>query len=140
MFRTSFSCNQLLCLGVLFVSFSDPITITINAVAKVLPRIADDGYTSEYYLRGTLDDFRLKIRHSSFVDKARGNRKVDRHNVELTHTVFPVAPGTIATVRKMYTVLENDSVDGLTDPLNFALGLAAFHTSPTITKLINWES
>lgn len=120
--------------------FADPLTITINSVAKVLNKIADDGYTSEYYLRGALEDFRLKIRHSSYVDKTRGSRKVDRHNMEIIQTVFPVSPATIATVRKIYTVLENDSVDGITEPLNFALGFIALHSSPTVTKLINWES
>lgn len=120
--------------------FADTITITINAVAKVLNRIADDGYTSEYYLRGSTEDFRMKIRHSSYTDKARGGRKVDRHNVELTQTVFPVAPATVATIRKSYTIIENDNVDGLTDPLNFALGFMAFHNSGNVTKLINWES
>lgn len=120
--------------------FADTITITINSVAKVLNRIADDGYTSEYYLRGTTDEFRMKIRHSSYLAKDRGGRKVDRHNVELTQTVFPVAPATIATVRKAYIVMENDSTDGVTEPLNFDLGFVGFLNSGNTTKLINWES
>lgn len=120
--------------------FADTITITINSVAKVLNRISDDGYTSEYYLRGTLDEFRMKIRHSSYTDKTRNGKKVDRHNVELVQTVFPVAPATVSTIRKCYTVLECDSTDGITDPLNFALGSVAFLNSGNVTKLINWES
>lgn len=120
--------------------FADTLTVTINAVPKILNRIADDGYTSEYYLRGTLDEFRMKIRHSSYVDKARGNNKVDRHNVEFVHTVYPVAPSTIARVRKSYVVIENDNVDGITEPLNMTLGFVGFLTSPNVTKLLNWES
>lgn len=121
--------------------FADTLTITINAVAKVLNRIADDGYTSEYLLRGTLDEFRLKIRHSSYqAPSSRGSRQVDRHNVELTQIVYPVSPAVISTVRKAYVILENDNVDGVTDPLNFNLGFAAFLNSTNTTKLINWES
>lgn len=120
--------------------FADTITITINSVAKVLNRISDDGYTSEYYLRGTTDEYRMKIRHSSYTDKNRGGRKVDRHNVEVVWTVFPVAPATVPDTTKWYQVLECDSVAGVTNPLNFTLGCAAFLTSGNVTKLINWES
>lgn len=116
------------------------LTVTINAVAKVLTRIADDGYSSEYLLRGTLDEFRLKIRHSSYTDAKRGGKVVDRHNVELTHTVYPVSPATISTVRKAYIICENDSTDGLTEPLNFDNGFIAFLTSANVTDLINWVS
>jgi hypothetical protein len=116
------------------------LTVTVNSVAKVLTRIADDGYTSEYLLRGTLDEYRLKIRHSNYTDSKRGGRSVDRHNVELQHTVYPVSPSTISTIRKAYIVLENDSTDGLTDPLNFDNGFIAFLTSGNVTDLINWVS
>nr|UJQ85408.1 MAG: hypothetical protein 2 [Leviviridae sp.] len=119
--------------------FADTITITINSVAKVLNRIADDGYTSEYYLRSATEDFRMKIRHSTYLDKTRSNRKVDRHNVELVQTVFGVAPNP-NVVRKSYVVIENDNQDGVTDPLNFTLGFAAFLNSGNVTKLLNWES
>lgn len=120
--------------------FSDTITVTINSVAKVLTRINQDKYSSEYYLRGASDEFRMRIRHSSYTDSARPSKTIDRHNVELIQTVFPVAPATVPTIRKAYVVLENESSDGVTDPLNFDLGFAGFLTSANVTKLINWES
>lgn len=120
--------------------FADTITVTINSVAKVLTRINQDKYSSEYLLRGTTDEFRLLIRHSNYVDKTRGGKKVDRHNVELTQTVYPVSPAVVPTIRKAYVVLENEYSDGTTDPLNFDLGFAAFLTSANITKLLNLES
>lgn len=120
--------------------FTDTITITINAVAKVLTRInTGENYASEYLLRGTLDEFRLRIRHSSYTDKSRG-QKMDRHNVEFTQTVYPVAPSTVSTVRKAYVVLENQGTDAVTDSLNFDLGFVGFLTSPNVTKLLNYES
>lgn len=114
------------------------LTVTIDSVAHVLNRIADDGYTSEYLLRDTLDEFRMKIRHSSYSDSKRGGRVVDRHNIELVQTVYAVSPETIDVVRKAYIVVENDHNDGLTDPLNFDDGFVAFLTSANMTDLINW--
>jgi hypothetical protein len=68
---------------------------------------------------------------------------VDRHNVEITHTVFPVAPSTLAIVRKFYIVLENQQGDTLADPVKMAAGLCAWLTASTnanLTKLVNFES
>ena len=120
------------------MAFSDTITFTINAVAKVLNRINQDSYSSEYFLRSTTDEFRAKIRQTNYV--AKNGKITDRHNVELTQTVYPVAPATLSTVRKAYVVLENERPDGITEPLNFDLGFVGFLTSPNITKLINYES
>lgn len=120
--------------------FADTITITINAVPKTLTRVNQDGYSSEYLLRGSDDEFRLTIRNTSFVDKARGGKKVDRHTCQLIQTVFPVAPATVSTIRKAYVVLENEAADGVTLPLQFDLGYMAFFTSANITKMLNWES
>lgn len=120
--------------------FSDTITITINSVAKVLTRInSGQDYASEYLLRGTTDEFRLRIRHTSVTNKVSGVRN-DRHNVELTQTVYAVAPSTVNVVRKAYVVLENQSNDDITSDLNFNLGFAAFLTSANVTKLLNYES
>ena len=121
------------------MAFADTITITINAVAKVLNRINQDQYSSEYFLRGTLDEFRLKIRHSSYTNSVTG-KLTDRHNVELVQTVYPVSPAVVSTIRKAYVVLENERPDGVTEPLNFDLGFAAFLTSGNVTKLLNYES
>lgn len=115
------------------------LTVTINAVAKILNRIADDGYTSEYLLRGTLDEFRAKLRHSSYTDTKRAVT-IERHNVELTQTIYPVAPSTKSLVRKAYLVLENETGDAGTDLNNFDLGFVAFFTSTHITELNNWIS
>lgn len=119
--------------------FADPSVVTINAVAKNLVRINQDKYSSEYVLRSATDEYRLNIRNSSYTDKKRGV-VIDRHNAELIHTVFPVSPSTLSTVRKVYTVIENQRGDTLVDPRNTALGLFAFLTSANIDKLMNFES
>lgn len=122
--------------------FTDPITITIDAVEYDLPRINQDGYSSEYLLRTTLDEKRVRIRNTSYLDKKR-NVSIDRHNVEFIWTVFPVAPATLSTVRKVYTVLENQQGDTLADPVEQAAGLFAFLTDTSnanLLLLMNYQS
>lgn len=119
--------------------FADPAVVTINAVAKNLVRINQDKYSSEYMLRTTTEEYRLNLRNTSYLDKKRGVT-IDRHNAELIHTVFPVAPATLSTIRKVYSVIENQQGDTLVDPRNAALGLFAYLNSANIDKLMNLES
>jgi len=119
--------------------FADPAVVTINAVAKNLVRVNQDQYSSEYRLRSATEEHRLFIRNSSYLDKKRGVM-IDRHNFELTWTVFPVAPATLSTIRKTYAVVENQVGDTLTDPMKTAAGLFAFLTEANITKSMNSES
>lgn len=122
--------------------FADPAVLTIGGQAKSLVRINQDQYSSEYCLRSATDEFRLRVRNQTYLDKKRGV-SIDRHNVELVHTVFPVAPATLSTVRKCYAVLENQQGDTLTDPVNVASGMFAFLTATSnanLTKLTNFES
>jgi len=122
--------------------FADPQTLTVNSVAKNLVRINQDQYSSEYLLRTTTNEFRLKIRNSSYLDKTR-KVMIDRHNVEFTETVYPVAPAVLSTVRKTYIVMENQQGDTLADPTYDAAALFAWLTASTnanITKLMNFES
>lgn len=122
--------------------FTDPQTVTINGVARVLQRINQDGYSSEYRLRGPTTDHTMSLRNTSYLDKKRGVM-IDRHNVEYVHTVFPVAPSTVATKRKVYVVIENQQGDTLEDPVHYAVGLLNWLTASSganITKLLNFES
>ncbi|DAD52049.1 coat protein [ssRNA phage Esthiorhiza.2_45] len=124
------------------MAFADPATVTINGVAKAMVRVRTNDYSSEYVLRSTLDEHRLNVRNTTYLDKKRGVT-IDRHNIELVQTVFPVAPATLSTIRKAYAVIENQRGDTLTDPLNVAAGLFAFLTaasSANITKMLNMES
>ncbi len=122
------------------MAFPDTISITINSVAKVLIRIKDDGYGSEYRLRNAnVDEFRLLLKNSSYSD-SKTKVAYDRHSAELTHTVLPVAPAVNPTIRKMYAVLENQQVDTVVDPAKFGAGFVAFLTEANLTKLLNFES
>jgi hypothetical protein len=120
--------------------FADPLSVTVNSVAKALIRINQDRYSSEYLLRTATEEFRLKIRNTSRIDKKRGNIEVDRHNVELVHTVFPVAPSTRSFVRNAYAVFENERGDTLLDPAYIVVALSGFLTQANALKLMNLES
>jgi hypothetical protein len=119
--------------------FADPQTVTVNAVAKSLVRIKEGNGSSEYWLREATQEFRLKIKHTSYTPK--GGILTDRHSVELTNVVYAVGGSTPSPerVRKIYTVIEHSRSDTVTDPLNVALALAGWESSANIAKLINNE-
>lgn len=119
--------------------FSDTITITINAVPKILNRINQDGYSSEYFLREATGDFRLKIRNTSYTDKQRGV-SVDRHNCELVQNIFPASVDLPNTVLKSYFVFEIDANYGVDTAVDTFVGHVAFLTDANMTKMGNWES
>lgn len=65
---------------------ANTLTLTVNSVAKVLTRINQDNYGSEYRLLTATEKYVLKIRHSS--QKGAGGSQYDVHNVLVEHTVF----------------------------------------------------
>jgi ADP-ribosylglycohydrolase len=119
--------------------FSDTLTVTINGAAKVLTRINQDQYSSEYRLRETLGEYTLRLRNTAYTDKTRAIR-VDRHNVELIHTLYPTGASSVATIRKAYFVFENDLTDTVVDPVKHGVGVCSFLSEANLTKMVNWES
>jgi len=75
---------------------ANTLTLTVNSVAKVLTRINQDNYGSEYRLTTATERYVLKIRHSS---QNVGGKTFDQHNVLVEHTVF----GTATDVEKKMT-------------------------------------
>lgn len=119
------------------MSFGDSITIVHDGDNIVMNRINQDNYASEYYYRSATDTFRMRIRHSQVNAGTSPSR--DRHNVELTRTVFATTE-TDEYSEKVYAVMEmlpsqaNILLAGaLTDWLNAS-------TKAALTKLIGWES
>jgi hypothetical protein len=115
----------------------DSISITINAVAKVLKKINQDSYSSEYLLRETDGEWRLKIRHSTEKALIQGE-KMDRHNVELSHTIFGVAPDDGYTVIVSSTLRNPQRITG-TEVDQASDGLADFVKANGVL-LAGWES
>jgi len=123
------------------MAFGSTITITINAVAKVLPRINQDNYGSVYKLFETTGTITLKIRHST--ETPKNGRPIDRHNLEVTQEVYavPGSPGTPAYTRQAYIVMRNNPDDVLATIGFLDAALAAYWASGTVIADLNtWQS
>jgi hypothetical protein len=83
------------------MAFPATITLTINAVAKVLDRINQDNFGSTYRLRSDTELLTLKIRHSTD-NKESDGISMERHNVFVEHIIF--ATVSTARFRSSYTM------------------------------------
>lgn len=121
------------------MAFGSTLTLTVNSVAKVLNRINQDNFGSEYYLRSSTDSYRVKIRHSSEAKQADG-RSFDRHNVEVTHTVFATST-TPEIVRQFYIVGRVLNNDDLTTAGYLFAGFVDYLDSATVQgDLLTWQN
>jgi hypothetical protein len=121
------------------MAFGATLTVTVNAVAKVLNRINQDNYGSEYYLRSTTDEYRMKIRHSKEAPQADG-RRFDRHNVELTHVVFATSTTPVVT-RIVSSTLRVLEADDLTPAGYLVAGFVDYVDNATVqSDLLTWQS
>lgn len=116
----------------------DTVTITVNAVAKALSKINQDQYASEYYLKETGKEFRLRVKHSK--DKvAAGKTPRDRHVITFTETIYATAIVDEIVRQSSVTIVGNNS-DLVVDQQQDLSGLLAYLSAANIQKLINWES
>jgi len=121
--------------------FADPAVITVDGAAKSLVRINQDKYSSEYLLRTAVDEWRLIVRNSTYLDKQL-KVEFDRHTAQFTHVIFPTATAP-AYRRKSYVVMENQRGDSIVGPVAIAQALLSFLTASSganLTKLTNFES
>ncbi|DAD50057.1 TPA_asm: coat protein [ssRNA phage Esthiorhiza.4_11] len=121
------------------MSFGATLTITVNSVAKVLNRINQDNYGSEYYLRSSLDEYRVKIRHSKESPLSDG-RQFDRHNVEVTHTVFAV--GAVPEIKRVDSFTNRTlGTDDITASGYLFAAFATYMANATVQgDLLTWQS
>jgi hypothetical protein len=79
--------------------------MTINSVSKELVKVNGPvNYASEYLLKETLAEYRVRVRHTKTGGK-NGLPVYDRHNFELVMTTY--ATDTVPEFyRKMYFVME----------------------------------
>nr|UJQ85276.1 MAG: hypothetical protein 2 [Leviviridae sp.] len=90
--------------------FPATITLTVNTVAKVLNRVNQDNYGSEYQHNGATESFNLKIRHTN--DSRDGDGIImKRHNIFVEHVVYPT-PTTALQKSTYTTTLRHGEYDG----------------------------
>jgi len=69
------------------MAFSATFTWTINAVAKILNRVKEMDYASEYRLYETDGMYQVFIRHNDRVDPVSKETYL-RHNLEFRHIIY----------------------------------------------------
>lgn len=121
------------------MTIANPLVLAYDGNNKSLNRINQDGYGSEYYLREATQDFRFIIRHS--VESPRKDGTVfERHNCELTHTVFSTDPTVPDLVEQIYFVLRNTKADPAATVAKLGDMMVAFETNTHFQDLVAWTN
>lgn len=118
------------------MTIPNPLVITVNAVAKNLSRINQDGYGSHYRLREATQQWDVKIRHSPGPVQKNGLSS-DRHNVELTKTTF-VNGTTPQFIYKTSVTLTNDELAADVDLGYLQTALNGLLTAGFVADLRAW--
>lgn len=100
---------------------------------KILNRISDDGYSAEYLLRESTQEFRVKITHSN-----SGSR--ERHFVEVKQTIYATSADKADTVRTVSNVLLVKPGDVIADVTDLQEALSYFLIGVTTGNLMGWRS
>jgi hypothetical protein len=106
---------------------------------KVLVKINQDQYSSEYLLRSSTDEYRARIRHTKVGPTAQRNYTADRHNFEVVQTIFEAA-GVPQYERKFYFVIETKPGDVATNLADAVADLMILSTDAFLVSLAGWES
>ena len=118
-------------------NFAATQAVTFAAGSKTLVKINQDGYSSEYYLRESLAEYRMKIRHTKSV---QGGLPVDRHNVEITQVTFAVAGTSPEYTQKAYFVFEAPPQYVAVTPMSGLCAWATASTNEALTNLMGWQT
>lgn len=121
------------------MTLANPAVVTVNAVDKTLAKINTDNYGSHYRLSESTQRFDLKIRHSP--ERVKDGVVMDRHNVELTQTIFSTENGVPDTVYQVYAIIRNGSTKTGVETPYLAVALADFlKLSGNIAALVAWQN
>lgn len=119
------------------MAFANPLVISVNSVNKTLAKINQDNYGSEYYLRESTGEYRVKIRHS-YESAVVGSGRVHRSNFDLTYTIFSTTAGVPDNVRQVYCVLRNGNADDATAVGYIGAAMSALLVQARFEDLVGW--
>lgn len=115
--------------------FTDPQTVTINAVAISLPRITQDGMSATY--RAADENTTLKVSHQKSNKKVRSVARIDVRAV----VADPLTSANDYETNTIYVVFERPEVGFSTAVINqHATGFFAWLTPTIIAKMMGGES
>lgn len=112
-----------------------------GGTVKNLPRINQDGYSSEYFLDDTTVVYRAKIRHSRDTVKA-GTQPFDRHTLTISRFVKPTSSLPLGSLSESSFTIRNDPNGVPADIMALVNGLQ-FYLEPAdgiALKMLGWES
>lgn len=116
------------------MAFAKPLVLDYGgAGTKSLNLINQDNGGSEYLLREATQEFRVLIRHSKEKLQSNGIR-MDRHNVDMTRTVYGVA-GAPDTVQQVYLVYRLNYRDDTADAAKIGEALSKLMVIARFTDL-----
>lgn len=113
--------------------FANTLTLTIAGAPKVLTRINQDGYGSEYQFNGSADSIVMKIRHSTEKADATGFQ-MKRHNVYVERTIFATAT-TLKRVQSATVTLRGGSAESPTLAADLMAGVFVLLDAAMLTGL-----
>lgn len=116
----------------------EQLTVTYNAVAKVLNRINQDNYSSEYFWRDAVEEFTVRIRHSNESVRA-GQPAYERHTVDLTRKVYATTT-TPERVFQTYTVIRLQKGSDPNAAELLVSALCSLESAAFVDKVVGWES
>jgi hypothetical protein len=123
----------------LSMAFADPLVLTYGAGTKSLDKINPIlPYGNEYLLRESTQQFVARIRHNR--EKAtQGGIVMERHNVELTRTVFGV-DGAPDIIQQAYLIFRFGSRDSVADAAELGAALSDLMDETAYNDLGKWLS
>jgi hypothetical protein len=119
--------------------FANTITLTVGVTARILNRINQDAYGSEYSLLLTDREISLKFRHQKETAK-NAVTGIDRHNVTVTEKVYGVPGVSNEVVREASFTIRNMRFDDKALAEDAATSAVLWLTPANVLSLINWES
>lgn len=120
------------------MAIANPLVLPVAGGNITLPKINQDGYSSEYLFRDATHQYRVFIRHSK--TKATALRpSYDRHNVEVVRTVW-ASGGVPEYDQKFYFVIEQKPADTAVLVGDAVADLMIASSNAFMVSLLAWES
>lgn len=115
--------------------FADPQSVTINSVAKSMPRVTSNGLKSEYQMADA--SFKLTISHTPSKDRVRSMVRIDQRAI----VADPLTSVNDYETLSYYVVIDRPVYGFTTAQVEqIVAGLNAWLTSGNVDKLVGSES
>lgn len=120
------------------------LVITLDGsggVAKTLPLINQDGYSSEYFLDEGLVTYRAQVRHTRDNVKL-GTQPFDRHTVTFSRQVKPTEAIPLGSLSQVIFTVRNDPNGVPADIIDVSEAMSFYMVKAggIAAKLLGWES